>query len=150
VRLLAKGHFVLSACSLGLSTTSQQYFSLRMNQPSTTSRNQPAVLFSQNKPAPAISHQPTEQVESRQFAPPQGQKYGHQFTKKVPPHRKHTRSESISHAFKFQHKYPAGRLVMSSRKEQSMLGQSLRDRAVNRSSLVQARAFPEKGNLVQF
>jgi hypothetical protein len=25
--------------------------------------NQPAVLFSQNKPAPAISHQPTEQVK---------------------------------------------------------------------------------------
>jgi hypothetical protein len=25
--------------------------------------NQPAVLFSQNKPAPAISHQPTEQAE---------------------------------------------------------------------------------------
>jgi hypothetical protein len=39
-------------CSLGLSATSQQYFSLRTNQP------QPVVLFSQNKPAPAISHQP--------------------------------------------------------------------------------------------
>jgi hypothetical protein len=39
-------------CSLGLSATNQQYFSLRTNQP--------AVLFSQNKPAPAISHQPTE------------------------------------------------------------------------------------------
>jgi hypothetical protein len=26
--------------------------------------NQPAVLFSQNKPAPAISHQPTEQEVS--------------------------------------------------------------------------------------
>jgi hypothetical protein len=42
-----------SHCSLGLSATSQQYFSLS---------NQPAVLFSQNKPAPAISHQPTEQA----------------------------------------------------------------------------------------
>jgi hypothetical protein len=52
----------LSACSLGLSATSQQYFSLRTNQPPATSRNQPAVLFSQNKPAPAISHQPTEQA----------------------------------------------------------------------------------------
>jgi hypothetical protein len=41
-------------CSLGLSATSQQYFSLRTNQPS--------VIFSQNKPAPAISHQPTEQA----------------------------------------------------------------------------------------
>jgi hypothetical protein len=51
----------LSPCSLGLSATSQQYFSLRANQPQATSRNQPAVLFSQNKPAPAISHQPTEQ-----------------------------------------------------------------------------------------
>jgi hypothetical protein len=51
-----------SACSLGLSATSQQYFSRRTNQPPATSRNQPAVLFSQNKPAPAISHQPTEQA----------------------------------------------------------------------------------------
>jgi hypothetical protein len=53
---------LLSPCSLGLSATSQQYFSLRTNQPPATSRNQPAVLFSQNKPAPAISHQPTEQA----------------------------------------------------------------------------------------
>jgi hypothetical protein len=45
-------------CSLGLSATSQQYFSLRTNQP--------AVLFSQNKPAPAISHQPNEQAASLQ------------------------------------------------------------------------------------
>jgi hypothetical protein len=30
------------------------------NKPATG--NQPAVLFSQNKPAPAISHQPTEQA----------------------------------------------------------------------------------------
>jgi hypothetical protein len=52
----------LSPCSLGLSATSQQYFSLRTNQPSATSQNQPAVFFSQNKPAPAISHQPTEQA----------------------------------------------------------------------------------------
>jgi hypothetical protein len=51
-----------AACSFGLSATSQQYFSLRTNQPSVTSRNQPAVLFSQNKPAPAISHRPTEQA----------------------------------------------------------------------------------------
>jgi hypothetical protein len=51
-----------SRSSLGLSATSQQYFSLRTNQPPATSRNQPAVLFSQNKPAPAISHQPTEQA----------------------------------------------------------------------------------------
>jgi hypothetical protein len=52
----------LAPCSLGLSATSQQYFSLRTNQPPATSQNQPAVLFSQNKPAPAISHQPTEQA----------------------------------------------------------------------------------------
>jgi hypothetical protein len=52
-----------SACSLGLSATSQQYFSLITNQPLATSRNQPAVLFSQNKPAPTISHQPTEQAD---------------------------------------------------------------------------------------
>jgi hypothetical protein len=55
----------LAACSLGLSATSQQYFSLRTNQPAATSRNQPAVLFSQSKPAPAISHQPTEQALGR-------------------------------------------------------------------------------------
>jgi hypothetical protein len=30
------------------------------NKPATS--NQPAALFSQNKPAPAISHQPTEQA----------------------------------------------------------------------------------------
>jgi hypothetical protein len=30
------------------------------NKPATS--NQPAVLFSQNKPAPAISHQPNEQA----------------------------------------------------------------------------------------
>jgi hypothetical protein len=53
------------ACSLGLSATSQQYFSLRTNQPPATSRNQSAVLFSQNKPAPAISHQPTEQADNQ-------------------------------------------------------------------------------------
>jgi hypothetical protein len=56
------GKKYLKACSLGLSAISQQYFSLRTNQPPATSRNQPAVLFSQNKPAPAISHQPTEQA----------------------------------------------------------------------------------------
>jgi hypothetical protein len=38
---------------LGLSATSQQYFSLRTNQSPATS--QPAVLFSQKRPAPAIS-----------------------------------------------------------------------------------------------
>jgi hypothetical protein len=52
----------ITPCSLGLSATSQQYFSLRTNQPPATSQNQPAVLFSQNKPAPDISHQPTEQA----------------------------------------------------------------------------------------
>jgi hypothetical protein len=41
-------------CSLGLSATNQQYFSLTTNQP-----QQPAssTFFSKNKPAPAISHQ---------------------------------------------------------------------------------------------
>jgi hypothetical protein len=54
---------IVPACSFGLSATSQQYFSLRTNQPPATSRNKPAVLFSQNKPAPAISHKPTEQAD---------------------------------------------------------------------------------------
>jgi hypothetical protein len=56
---------ISTPCSLGLSATSQQYFSLRTNQPPVTSQNQPAVLFSQKKPAPAISYQPTEQAASR-------------------------------------------------------------------------------------
>jgi hypothetical protein len=38
------------------------------NKPATS--NQPTVLFSQNKPAPAISHQPTEQAIS--IEPPTG------------------------------------------------------------------------------
>jgi hypothetical protein len=77
------GAWLCRRCSIGLSATSQQYFSLRTNQPPATSQqyshqpavlfsqnkpttsNQPAVLFcavlfSQNKPAPATSHQPTE------------------------------------------------------------------------------------------
>jgi hypothetical protein len=37
------------------------------NKPATS--NQPAVLFSQNKPAPAISHQPTEQAGCRRSEP---------------------------------------------------------------------------------
>jgi hypothetical protein len=36
--------------------------SIFLSQQTATS-NQPAVLFSQNKPAPAISHQPTEQAD---------------------------------------------------------------------------------------
>jgi hypothetical protein len=48
-------------CSFGLSATSQQYF-FSQNKPAIS--NQPAVLFSQNKSAPAISHQPNEQAES--------------------------------------------------------------------------------------
>jgi hypothetical protein len=51
-------------------TSSQQYFSLRTNQSPAISRNQPAVLFSQNKPAPAISHQPTEQHQPSVPQPP--------------------------------------------------------------------------------
>jgi hypothetical protein len=47
-------NFEVPPCSLGLSATGQQYFSLRTNQP--------AVLFSQNKSAPAISHQPNEEA----------------------------------------------------------------------------------------
>jgi hypothetical protein len=45
-----------SLCSLGLSATSKQYFSL------TTNRPQQSVLFSQNNPTPDIIHQRTEQV----------------------------------------------------------------------------------------
>jgi hypothetical protein len=47
-------------CSYGLSATSQQYFSLRTNQPPAISQQ---YFFSQNKSAPVISHQPNEQAE---------------------------------------------------------------------------------------
>jgi hypothetical protein len=40
------------------------------NKPATS--NQPAVLFSQNKSAPAISHQPNEQAAKPLFLPPHG------------------------------------------------------------------------------
>jgi hypothetical protein len=49
----------LTPCSLGLSATIQQHFSLRTNQPPTTSQQ---YFLSRNKPAPAISHQPNEQA----------------------------------------------------------------------------------------
>jgi hypothetical protein len=51
----ARKSWQISPCSFGLSATSQQYFSLR--------KNQPAVLSSHNKSAPAISHRPNEQVD---------------------------------------------------------------------------------------
>jgi hypothetical protein len=44
-----------SPCSLGLSATSQQYFSLRTNQPSATSQQYSSLRTNQ--------HQPTEQGE---------------------------------------------------------------------------------------
>jgi hypothetical protein len=47
-----------SPCSLGLSATRQQYFSLRTNQPPATSHQ----YFSHNKSALAINHQPNEQT----------------------------------------------------------------------------------------
>jgi hypothetical protein len=49
-----------AARSLGLSATRQQYF-FSHNKSATS--NQPAVLFSQNKPASAINHQPNEQTD---------------------------------------------------------------------------------------
>jgi hypothetical protein len=48
---------IVAYAALVLSATSQQYFSLTTNQP--------AVLFSQNKPASDISHQPNEQALAR-------------------------------------------------------------------------------------
>jgi hypothetical protein len=53
--------FCFETCALFAWLISHQpavFFS--QNKPATS--NQPAVLFSQNKPAPAISHQPTEQA----------------------------------------------------------------------------------------
>jgi hypothetical protein len=49
-------------CSLRLSAISQQYFSLRINQPPATSQ-----LLSQNKPAPVISHQPNERAGGKSY-----------------------------------------------------------------------------------
>src|SRR6187551_1409502 len=48
-------------CSFGLFPASQQYFSLSKNQRQPPATNQPAVFFSQQKPAPVASHQPNEQ-----------------------------------------------------------------------------------------
>jgi hypothetical protein len=60
-------------CSLFARLISDQpavLFSL--NKPATS--NQSAVLFSQNKPAPVISHQPTEQAVGRVLSPGQGRR----------------------------------------------------------------------------
>jgi hypothetical protein len=46
----------LTPCSLG----HQPAVLFSQNKPATS--NQPAVLFSQNKPAPAIGHQPNKQA----------------------------------------------------------------------------------------
>jgi hypothetical protein len=54
----------LEICSLFAWLISHQPAVLfSQNKPATS--NQPAVLFSQKKPAPAISHQPTEQAVGR-------------------------------------------------------------------------------------
>jgi hypothetical protein len=49
-----------SPCSFWLISHQPAVF-FSQNKPATN--NQPAVLFSQNKPAPAISHQPNEHAE---------------------------------------------------------------------------------------
>jgi hypothetical protein len=49
--------FQPSPCSLGLSATSQQF-----SQNKSATSNQSTVFFSQNKPAPVVSHQPNEQA----------------------------------------------------------------------------------------
>jgi hypothetical protein len=56
----------LEGCGIKDITTGQQPVRLAYQPPASSTflseqtSNQPAVLFSQNKPAPAISHQPTE------------------------------------------------------------------------------------------
>jgi hypothetical protein len=50
------------------------------NKPATS--NQTAVLFSQNKSAPVISHQPNEQVQISH----QGQTIGYHFSKNFKAH----------------------------------------------------------------
>jgi hypothetical protein len=42
---------VPAACSLGLSTTSQQYFSLRTNQPPATSQQYFSLKINQHQPS---------------------------------------------------------------------------------------------------
>jgi hypothetical protein len=48
-------------CSLGLSATSQQYFSLTTNQPPATNKQYFSLRTNQHQPS-AISHQPNEQA----------------------------------------------------------------------------------------
>jgi hypothetical protein len=50
----------LPACSLGLSATSQQYFSLRTNQPSSNN------IFLSEQSTPATNHQPNERFLAEQ------------------------------------------------------------------------------------
>jgi hypothetical protein len=57
-----------AARSLGLSATDHKYFSIGTNTDTSNQSTQPAVLFFQNKPAPAISHQPTEHAACLGFA----------------------------------------------------------------------------------
>jgi hypothetical protein len=52
--VVLKGKLKLAVCSLGLSGTSQQYFSLRTNQPLATSQQYSSLKTNQ--------HQPTEQA----------------------------------------------------------------------------------------
>jgi hypothetical protein len=55
-----KKHYVLDYSLFAWFISHQPAVFFSQNKPATS--NQPAVLFSQNKPAPAISHQPNEQV----------------------------------------------------------------------------------------
>jgi hypothetical protein len=48
----------VAACSFAYQPPASSTFS----QNKSATSNQPAVLFSQNKPAPAINHQPNEQA----------------------------------------------------------------------------------------
>jgi hypothetical protein len=50
-RFFAFGSSVYTACSFGLSPTSQQYFSLRTNQPPTTSQQYFSLRTNQHQPS---------------------------------------------------------------------------------------------------
>jgi hypothetical protein len=57
------------ACSLGLSATSQQYFSLRTNQPPVTSQQYFSLRINQHQPSAAsqTNRLPVEEGTSSQF-----------------------------------------------------------------------------------
>jgi hypothetical protein len=78
---------VLSPCSLGLSVTSQQYFYLRTNQPSSTSQQYSSLRTNQHQPSSTSrtnrSYAKYSYSETQAAGAPLGRRCGHC---RSPPH----------------------------------------------------------------